>query len=269
MTQSEINVITAENLSIGFDYQPIVSNINLKIHKGEFIGILGPNGSGKSTFFKALLGFIKPLSGNLFVLGSKPQHGHSSIGYMPQMRSQISIANLTGRAILAASCKGTCYGVPLPSKSKKIEIQRVLELVKAADYADRPFRQLSGGERQRIFLAQSLLDSPEILLLDEPLSNLDPNIQEIFINILSDIQNHLNVTILFTAHDPNPLLRAMNRVLFFANGKAVIGSVSEVITSETLSSLYKTHIEVIHLNERLYVIGDGQNILGEVAHHHD
>ncbi|MDR3491401.1 MAG: ATP-binding cassette domain-containing protein [Gammaproteobacteria bacterium] len=269
MIQSENNVIITENLSIGFNHHPIVSNINLTIHKGEFIGILGPNGSGKSTFFKALLGFIKPLSGKILILGSTPQHGHSHIGYMPQMRSQMSIANLTARSILEASCKGSCYGLPLPSKSKNLEIEKVLELVKAIDYADRSFRQLSGGERQRIYLAQALLDSPEILLLDEPLSNLDPNIQEIFINLLADIQNNLNVTILFTAHDPNPLLRVMNRVLFFARGKAVIGSVNEIITSATLSSLYETKIEVIHLNQRLYVIGDGQNILGEVAHHHD
>ena len=263
------NVIVADNLSIGFGHEAIVSKINLNIHEGEFIGILGPNGAGKSTFFKTLLGFIKPLSGTLLVLGSKPQHGSPQIGYMPQMRSQVAIANLTGRSILEASYQGTTYGMPLPSKAKKSKTKKILELVKADKFADRPFRQLSGGERQRIYLAQGLLDDPKILLLDEPLSNLDPNIQELFINLLIDIQKDLNVTILFTAHDPNPLLRAMNRVIFFANRKAVIGSIEEIITSETLSSLYETRIKVIHHEQRLYVLGDGQNILGEVAHHHD
>lgn len=266
MIQKNEIAIQAENLSIGFDY-PIVCNINLFISRGEFIGILGPNGSGKSTFFKTLLGFIKPLSGKILILGTKPEHGYANMGYMPQMRSQTPIVNLTARSILEASFKGTGYGLPIPSKEKTFAIEKVLVLVKAIDYADRPLRQLSGGERQRIYLAQALLDAPEILLLDEPLTNLDPNIQEKFISLLTDIQKNLNVTILFTAHDPNPLLRVMNRVLFFAKGKAIIGSVNEIITSDTLSSLYETKIEVIQLNHRLYVIGDGQNVLGEVAHH--
>ena len=140
-------------------------------------------------------------------------------------------------------------------------------MVKAIDYADRPLHQLS-GERQRIYLAQALLDSPSLLLLDEPLANLDPNIQEVFIHLLQEVQRELNVTILFTAHDPNPLLPVMSRVLFFAKGKAMIGKVEDIITSTKLSQLYETKIEVIHLHQRLYVIGDGEPILGEGIHHH-
>lgn len=268
MIQPDNDIIRVDKLTIGFEQQPILSNLDFTIQKGEFIGILGPNGSGKSTFFKALLGFIKPLAGRILILGTTPQFGHANIGYMPQIRSPLSIANLTARSILQASYHGTDYGLPLPSRTKNLDIEKVLTLVKAIDYADRPFRQLSGGERQRIYLAQALLDSPDILLLDEPLSNLDPHIQELFINLLSDIQKSVNATILFTAHDPNPLIRVMSRVLFFARGKAVIGSVNDIMTSETLSSLYETNIEVIHLNQRLYVIGDGQNVLGEVIHHH-
>jgi zinc/manganese transport system ATP-binding protein len=128
---------------------------------------------------------------------------------------------------------------------------------------------LSGGERQRIYLAQSLLQNPRILLLDEPLSNLDPQYQDTFIRILSDIQKKYEVTILFTAHDPNPLLQVMSRVLFFARGKSIIGSVNDIITSQTLSALYETPIDVIHHNDRLFVLGEGQNILGQGAHHHD
>lgn len=266
MVQSD-NVIITDQLSLGFDHQAIVTNVNVTIHKSEFIGILGPNGSGKSTFLKALLGFIKPLSGQILVLGAPPQHGHAAVGYMPQMRSQASIVNLTARSILEVSCEGTRYGVPLSSKAKKCEITRVLELVNATNFADRPFQQLSGGERQRIYLAQALLDNPKILLLDEPFSNLDPHIQEVFINLLAEIQKNIDVTILFTAHDPNPLLRIMSRVLYFAKGKAVIGPVDEIITSDTLSSLYEMPIEVVHLNQRLYVIGDGHNVLGEIIHH--
>lgn len=264
------SVIETHDLSLGYDNKLLVTNFNLKIESGEFIGILGPNGSGKSTFLRALLGLIKPCSGHITVLNLKPTHGNTKIGYMPQMRSNISIANLTSRALLEAAADGLCYGLPILSKSKKIEIHKTLDIVEATNYADRPFQQLSGGERQRIHLAQALLGDPSILLLDEPLSNLDPNYQDKFIILLKEIQRNLNVTILVTAHDPNPLLNIMNRVLFFANGKAAIGSTDEIITSETLSGMYGTAIEVIRLKNRIFVLSETQqNILGEVRHHHD
>jgi zinc/manganese transport system ATP-binding protein len=261
-------VIVTQNLSLGYENRAIVSNISINIHKGEFIGILGPNGSGKSTFLRAILGLIKPLNGQMSVLGEKPRHGNTEIGYMPQMRNQISVANLTGRALLEAVFNGTHYGLPIFSEDKKNKIQQVLDMVKASSYADRSFQQLSGGERQRIFLAQALLGNPPILLLDEPLSNLDPHYQEAFINLLYNIQQNLNATILFTAHDPNPLLGVMSRVLFFAKGKTIIGTTDSIITTATLTSLYETPIEVVKINQRLFVLGyGGQNVLGEVVHH--
>ncbi len=115
-----------------------------------------------------------------------------------------------------------------------------------------------------------MLGRPSILLLDEPLSNLDPKYQDIFIVLLNEIQRNLNVTILFTAHDPNPLLHIMNRVLFVANGKAAIGSIDEIITSERLSSMYGTPIEVVRFKNKIFVLSETQeSILGEVRHHHD
>jgi zinc/manganese transport system ATP-binding protein len=264
------SVISTRDLALGYDHHAIVTNITLDIKKGEFIGILGPNGSGKSTFFRALLGLVKPMSGQIRVLNAPPLHGNTNIGYMPQMRRYISIANLTSRALLAAVCNGLNLGLPVLTRTKKIEIQKTLEIVQATSYADRPLRQLSGGERQRIYLAQALLGKPAILLLDEPLSNLDPRYQDVFVALLNDIKNNLNITILFTAHDPNPLLHTMNRVLYFANGKAVIGQTDQVITSETLTAMYGTRIEVVKFKDRLFVMSEAQqNILGEVRHHHD
>ncbi len=262
-------MIVAENLTLGFGERILVSHINLTIEQGEFIGIFGPNGSGKSTFLRAILGLIIPLKGALSVLGNKPCDGLIQAGYIPQTRTGRTAIHLTSRAILDATYQGTRYGLPLSSRSQKMAIQKVLELVEAFSYADRPFHQLSGGEKQRVYLAQALLNEPRILLLDEPMSNLDPHYQEIFIQLLHEIQTKLNITILFTAHDPNPLLKVMNRVLFFAKGQCLIGRIDDVMTSTALSALYDTRIEVIPLDNRLFVLGYGQNIIGEVAHHHD
>lgn len=264
------SVISTKDLSLGYDNKPLVTNITVNIDGGEFIGILGSNGSGKSTFLRTLLGLLKPLSGEITVLNSIPTHGNTKIGYMPQMRSHISIGNLSSHALLQATCDGLRYGLPILSTSKKMEVQKILEIVEATSYADRPFQQLSGGERQRIYLAQALLGNPSILLLDEPLANLDPKYQDIFITLLHDVQRNLNVTILFTAHDPNPLLHIMNRVLFFANGKAAIGNTDKIITSATLSAMYGTPIEVVRFKNKIFVLSETQQtILGEVPHHHD
>ena len=262
------NVIVTQHVTLGYEKKPIVENISINIYRGEFIGIFGPNGAGKSTFLRALLGLIKPLAGKIEVLGATPYQGHKKIGYMPQMRSNLSVTHLTSRSILEATFNGTRYGLPILSQAKKREIQKVLEIVGAESYADRPFHQLSGGERQRVFLAQTLLDGPEILLLDEPLSSLDPRSQETFISLLHRIQHEMNVTILFTAHDPNPLLDVMTRVLYFAQKKAVIGMVNEIITSSVLSSLYGMPIEVVRFKERLFVLGEGHHIHEQESPHH-
>jgi zinc/manganese transport system ATP-binding protein len=264
------NVISTHDLALGYHDHPLVTHINIDIKKGEFIGFLGPNGSGKSTFLRALLGLIKPLSGEITILNQPPSRGNIHIGYMPQMRSHVGIANLTSRALLEAACNGLSYGLPILSKEKKHEIENILDVVGGNNFADRPFKQLSGGERQRIYLAQALLGNPSILLLDEPLSNLDPKYQDIFMVLLNEVRQNLNVTILFTAHDPNPLLHIMNRVLLFANGKAAIGKTEDIITSNTLTAMYGTPIEVVQFKDRLFVLSEThQNILGEVHHHHD
>jgi zinc/manganese transport system ATP-binding protein len=261
-------VVLANNVSLTYPNATIVSDISMQIFQGEFIGILGPNGSGKSTFLRALLGLIKPSTGRLLVLGKVPNQGRLDIGYMPQIRHLFSMLHLSSRAILEASIHGTRYGLPLVTKASKVKVVEVLDLVNAYDYADRPFQQLSGGERQRIFLAQALLDNPKMLLLDEPLSNLDPRYQDIFIQLLHDIRKHLHVTILMTAHDPNPLLRVIHRVLYFARGKSAIGTINEIITSDTLSTLYGTPIEVMHFKNRLFVLGENQFFHDQEIHHH-
>ena len=177
---------------------------------------------GCNAFLKALLGLIKPLSGSLMILGNAPCNGNQHIGYMPQIHARHSIMRLTGRAFITSSINSTRFGLPIILAQQKNEIETVLHWVEAESYADRPFYQLSGGERQRIYLAQSLLGQPKILLLDEPLSGLDPHYQETFIQLLCNIQKKINSTILFTAHDPNPLLSTMDRVLYFANKKIAL-----------------------------------------------
>ena len=261
------SVIYARDVTLAYGRRLLVQHLDLSIRPGEFIGILGQNGSGKSTFLRALLGLLAPAQGQLLVFQQKPFRGNQAIGYMPQVRKYTPPAYLTSRALIEASNRGTRYGLPFISHSEQTQIQSLLRLVKADHYADRAFNTLSGGEKQRIYLAQSLLGNPKLLLLDEPLANLDPKIQKTFIELLSHIQKNLNMTILFTAHDPNPLLGAMDRVLYFAQQKAAIGTVQEIITTDKLSALYGVPVEVVTHHNRLIVIGEGHQ-LSENGHQH-
>lgn len=258
-------MIIANNLSLGFSNRVIASEITFNIQQGEFIGIFGANGSGKTTFLRTLLGLLQPLHGEVTVFGKKPTHGNRYIGYMPQSRTRDTTLNLTSRTVILAAIKSTHFGLPFISKKENEEVDTVLQLVDANSFADRPLYELSGGERQRIYLAQALLGCPPILLLDEPLAGLDPRYQESFIHLLQTIQKKLQSTILFTAHDPNPLLQAMNRVLYFANGRVMMGTTDAVITSQNLSLLYGTPIDVIRYNERLIVLGENRGY----EEHHD
>ncbi|MFU8797884.1 MAG: metal ABC transporter ATP-binding protein [Gammaproteobacteria bacterium] len=257
--QSKSFAIIARDLALGYGGQIVLSPLTLNIEQGEFIGILGPNGAGKSTLLQALLGLIKPLNGKLEIRATR-------IGYMPQSRQLSLQASLSGLEFVACVQQGTQWGLPLRNKKQSAELKHVLAMVEADPYAHRPLQQLSGGEQQRLLLAQALLGEPEILLLDEPLAGLDPRHQERLISLIQSIRNQLGITVLFTAHDVNPLLGVMDRVMYMANNRAVIGQVEEIITSENLTALYQSPMEVIHHADRLFVFSYEQSGF-EHAHH--
>lgn len=260
--------IQCSNLQLQYDDRIIIKNFTATINTGEFIGILGPNGSGKTTLFRAILGLLKPAAGEITVLNAFATRGNPVIGYMPQVRANFAASNLNGRAIVAAAVKGYCWGLPILSKQQMQEVDAMLTLVAAQTYADRPIKDLSGGERQRLLLAQALLGKPQILLLDEPLTNLDPRSQENLITLVEDIRRQLQVTILFTAHDVNPLLSVMNRVLYLANSNAKLGTVDEVMTSEQLTRLYGIPIQVVQFEQRLFVFTQEKGVMDHGAHCH-
>lgn len=260
------NVICIENLTLGFGKKIIIDDFSATIRAGEFVGIFGPNGAGKSTLLRAILGLIKPHGGRIVVLDSPCRRGNPHIGYLGQFRQYAAANTLSGKAHLSAAYHGFRWGLPIQTQAEKADIDAVIELTNIQSFVNRPFLSLSGGERQRVALAQALLGSPQILLLDEPLSGLDPSQQEKMVHLIETIQRQLNIAVLFTAHDMNPLLGVMHQVIYLAHGKAALGSVEEVVNDKTLSWLYDAPIKVIHHDHYLLVIHEksGSNI-----HAHD
>jgi len=240
------------------------SGVSLSVPRGELVAILGPNGAGKSTLLRALLG-LQPLShGQARVLGGRPGARNDLIGYLPQRRVFDETVRIRGVDIVRLGIDGARWGVPLPggrwlggrSRRTAAHVERLIDLVGAERFARRPIAECSGGEQQRLLIAQALGREPRLLLLDEPLDGLDLPNQTAVVSLLRDISRYQGVTVLLVAHDVNPLLPHIDRVVYLAGGRAAVGSPQEVISSETLSSLYGAPIEVLRTaGGRLVVVG--------------
>lgn len=243
-----------ERVSLELAGRAILSDVSLTIGEGEFIGVLGPNGAGKTTMMRAVLGLVPVASGAIRIGGLPVARGNPSIGYMPQTRSALASRRVLGRDFVAMAADGHRWGLPIANAATRDDVERVLDLVDAGKLAARPLSELSGGERQRLLLAQCLLGKPQLLLLDEPLISLDPHHQRSVVELVRRVQRELHITVLFSAHELNPLLNAIDRVLYLGRGSAALGTVDEVITRPVLSRLYGSPIDVMRVNGRIFVM---------------
>ena len=252
-----MTALAFHDVEIALGGRTVLAGVNLAIREGEFIGLLGANGAGKTTLLRAALGLVAPRQGSVTVLGQPASRGNPAIGYMPQGRAVPANLRLSGRDFIACVVDGARWGLPVLGAADRAEVARVLELVGAETLAKRPLAELSGGERQRLLLAQALVGNPKLLLLDEPLMSLDPSRQAGVVELVSSLHKALGITVVFSAHELNPLLGAMDRVLYVGNRQAALGTVDEVITAPVLSLLYGTQIEVVRLGGRIFVMAGG------------
>jgi zinc/manganese transport system ATP-binding protein len=233
------------------------SGINARIDTGEFVAVLGPNGVGKSTLVKAILGLIPVSAGRVRVLGKPAGQANHQVGYLPQRRSFDATLRVRGVDVVRLGLDGDRWGLPLPGRRARAAAARVDELIHLVgtdDYARRPIGELSGGEQQRLLIAQALARRPRLLLLDEPLDSLDLPNQAAVAALISRICRAEDVAVVMVAHDVNPILSYLDRVIYLARGGAVAGTPGEVITSATLSRLYGTPIEVLTTSDGCLVV---------------
>jgi zinc/manganese transport system ATP-binding protein len=263
-----VKAVELSRATLALGQRVVLSEVSLAIASGEFVAVLGPNGAGKTTLMRALLGLVPPRAGAIRVLGSPAGRGRHAIGYMPQMRSFSAGQRLSGRAFVACAVNGHRWGIPWRNADEEREVDWALGLVGALDLAPRPLGELSGGERQRLLLAQALLGRPRLLLLDEPLLNLDPRHQRAVVALVRDLKRRFGMTVLFSAHEINPLLGAIDRVLYLGHGDAALGPVDEVITAPVLSCLYRSEIEVVRAKGRIFVMSGAHDVQHD-AHRHD
>lgn len=262
------SIIFLSEVFLKFGQREILSSVNATISAGEFVGIFGPNGSGKTTLVRALLGLLPVAAGRMTLFGKPVKKGSRRVGYMPQTTITGDTATLSVRAMIMAVQSGERWGMPWNSAAARQEVDEVLELVDLAHLAEAPFYRLSGGEKQRVQLAQALLGKPKLLFLDEPLANLDPHHQHQLVNIINNVKKIIGATILFIAHDINPLLHVMDRVWYLAGGKAALGTLEEVLSNNVLSHLYHADMQVIRAEGRIFIVNAESNIVETTCCHH-
>lgn len=259
--------IVARGLTASYGSRAVWTNAGFAIPEGSFTAILGPNGSGKSTLVKLVLGLLPPAAGRIEVLGEAPKRGNSGIGYVPQGSRFDPELSVRGRDFVGLGVDGHEWGIRIAGRVKvAAAVNAAIESVDATQYADRPLGRLSGGEQQRLLLAQALVGKPRLLLLDEPLSHLDVRNQQAIVQLIAEVARERGLTVLLIAHDVNPLLPHIDHVLYVAQGRLEMGRPAEIITSEALSRIYSSPVEVLRDSRgRIFVVG----LEEEVSHPHD
>ncbi|MFF0435658.1 metal ABC transporter ATP-binding protein [Streptomyces sp. NPDC004327] len=247
--------ISLRGAALAYGDRTVWSGLDLDVRPGEFVAVLGPNGAGKTSFVRALLG-REPLSaGTLTVLGRPPRTASRDIGYIPQHAALSAQAMLRARDLVRFGIDGHRFGPRLRSAAVRRRVDEILESVGASTYADVPLGLLSGGERQRVRIGQALATDPRILLCDEPLLSLDLRHQRAVTELVDARRRSHGTAVVFVTHEINPVLGLADRVLYLAGGGHRVGTPAQVLTSESLSALYGTQVDVVRVHGRVVVVG--------------
>lgn len=242
----------------------ILERLDLDIARGQFVGVFGGNGSGKTTLLQTLAGVLPSGGGNLELFGAPAARARRLIGYVAQSVPDGAWSGLDATAFVAAARDGERWG--WSGRAARAAAHEALERVGAGHLAARRMDALSGGERQRVCIAQALVNPVSLLLLDEPLANLDPRAQAGVLDLVTGLCRDQGLTVMLTAHDINPLLSRMDRVLYLAGGHGRLGSVDEVVNAESLTALYGLPMSVVR-HEGFVFIHPTRGFMAETAAH--
>jgi zinc/manganese transport system ATP-binding protein len=256
-------LLRVENVSVSLGGRRVLDRVSFSVEGGEFCGLIGSNGAGKTTLLRVILGLIHPSSGRIEVSGGTRTRRSPQIGYVPQKIALEADMPLRARDLVGLGLDGHRFGISRPTAKRRLVVEEMLDAVGATQFADARIGNLSGGEQQRVMIAQALICRPKLLLLDEPLANLDIRSAAEVVELLARIAAEQRIAILLSAHDMNPLLPVMDRVVYLADGRAASGTTDEVVRTDTLSALYGHHVEVIHVQGRVLVVSGAEH----QAHH--
>lgn len=233
-----------DGVTLAHGRKVLVEAAEFGLAQGAFVGLFGANGAGKTTLMRSVLGLERPRAGRIAVFGAPARPGRTGIGILPQQRQwPAATLDLAAIALLEAAHPG-----------QQAAIGTALDLVDGQALAARRLGTLSGGERQRLLLAQALVGAPRLLLLDEPLAGLDPGAQVRIVALIDRIRRQLDATVLFSAHDLNPLLGVMDAALWIARPRVRLEAPDALLRPEVLNGLYGTTMQVISAEGRVLAV---------------
>jgi zinc/manganese transport system ATP-binding protein len=263
---TDMNPLAVRGVAVELGGRRILDDVSFSLAPGDLTGLIGSNGAGKTTLLRVILGLLSPTRGSVTIAGDGQRR---SVGYVPQKFLLDPDMPLRGRDLVSLGIDGHRLGVPLPSRDRRDRVQQMLAAVGAERFADARVGRLSGGEQQRILIAHALVSRPRLLLLDEPLANLDLRSAREVVDLLARIAREQQIAVLISAHEMNALLPVMDRVVYLADGRAACGTADEVVRSEVLSRLYGHRVEVLRVNNRVIVVaGDSDDAEPAHPHHH-
>jgi zinc/manganese transport system ATP-binding protein len=265
-------ILSVEGVGVRLSGRDVLRDVSFAIRPGELTGLIGSNGSGKTTLFRAILGLQAMSAGCVLIDGRPRSWRNSLIGYVPQKFLLDPDMPLRARDLVGLGLDAHRLGIPLPSRARRARVDEMLRAVDAGAFADARVGLLSGGEQQRVLIAHALIAQPKLLLLDEPLANVDLRAGREVVELLARIANDRGVAVLISAHEMNPLLPVLDRIVYLAAGRAASGTTEEVVRAEVLSELYGSHVDVLNVHGRVLVVaGAGEDSEhSEIASHgHD
>ena len=286
------DALTVDGVSVRLGGREVLHDVRFSIKPGEFVGLIGSNGAGKTTLLRVILGLLPATAGKVMVNGRQRGErragkdsrqrgerragkdsrqrgergagkGGGGVGYVPQKIQLDPDMPLRARDLVGLGLDGQRLGIPFPSRARRKLVDEMLRAVDAEHIGNARVGNLSGGEQQRILIAHALISRPSLLLLDEPLANLDIASEQEVVALLGRIAKEQGIAVLISAHEMNPLLPVMDRIVYMAHGRAASGPTDEVVTGERLSQLYGHHVDVIHVHGRVLVVagrGEGLDI---------
>jgi zinc/manganese transport system ATP-binding protein len=262
-----VAVLEAEDIGVSFSGRKILDGVSFEVRGGEFTGLIGSNGVGKTTLLRIILGLQRPDSGQIRVLGAPLSKRGRSLGYVPQKVVLDPDVPMRARDLVALGLDGQRYGLGRRTRDQRELIEKMLHDVDAESFADSRVGSLSGGEQQRVLIAHALISRPKLLLLDEPLANLDPKSVQEIVALLHRVSSDHEVAILLSAHEMNALLPVMDRIVYLTQGRAASGTTEEVVQSDVLSRLYGHHVDVLKLHGRVLVVAEPGAEVDDIPDH--
>ncbi|MBI5075061.1 MAG: metal ABC transporter ATP-binding protein [Nitrospirae bacterium] len=232
------SIVEARDLSVEFHGRQVLSGVNFSILQGDYVGLVGPNGSGKSTLIKCMLGLIRASQGDSFLFGSAPadMKKRERVGYLPQRMEFFNPRFPT--TVIEVISQGMIANKRAGKNSGSEEIEKAIELFDLKGLRNRLIGELSGGQQQRVFIARALVNAPDLLILDEPTSALDPEVRESFFELLHELNEKKNVTVILVTHDIGGVGQYASKLMYLDKKVIFFGGFDEFCLSENMAKFF-------------------------------